>query len=104
MSKLIVSEPWDFRGAGGSNELPGCVIKRLDLKTLLFRADDEVSMKGISGKFWLISSRFVEQSFDQEPYAGTVNGFLLKRPPSDGDDLSEIKQNAVFAVIGSLHE
>lgn len=104
MSKLIVSEPWDFSGPDGGNEVRGCVIKRLNPKTLLFRADNEVCVKGFAGKFWLLSARYADQSFEREPYGGTVNGSLLKFPPSDGDDLSELKQNAVFAVIGSLHE
>lgn len=104
MSKLIVSEPWDFIGPHGGNELHGRVVKRIDFKTLLFKADDEVSLKGCAGTYWLLTTRYIDQSFERKPYIGTVNGSLLSILPSDDDDLSELKRNSVFAVIGSLHE
>lgn len=103
MSKLIVSEPWDFEGPSGGNELNGRILRRLDSKTLLFESDDSVSMKGVAGKYWLLSTRYVDQSFNGEPYTGTVNGSLLSVIPTAEDDLSELIRSSAFMIIGSLH-
>jgi hypothetical protein len=102
VSKLIVSEPWDFDGPSGGNELNGRVLKKFDSKTLLFESDDSVSMNGIAGRYWLLSARYIDQSFDREPYAGTVNGSLLSFIPASEDDLSELKRGSAFLIIGTL--
>jgi hypothetical protein len=104
MSKLTVSEPWNFSKPGGGNELHGRIVRQIDCKTLLFKADDEVSVQGGAGKYWLLSARYEDQSFKEGAYEGTVNGSLLLDLPSDKEDPSAIKQNSVFAVIGSLRE
>jgi hypothetical protein len=104
MSKLTVSEPWDFVGPNGGNELPGIILKRLDQKTLLFKTDNEVTLKGSTSRYWLLSSRYENQFFNEEPYQGTVNGALLPSLPSEYDSLSKLRQSSVFAVIGSLQD
>lgn len=103
MAKIIVSEPWDFDGPNGGNKLDGRILKRFDSKTLLFESIDSVSIGGIAGKYWLLSARYVDQSFDVEPYTGTVNGSLLSVAPAEKEDLSELKRKSVFVIIGSLH-
>jgi hypothetical protein len=79
MSKLTISEPWDFEGPHGGNELSGRILKRIDSKTLLFRADEEVALSGLISRYWLLSTRYETQSFEAEPYQGTVNGALLPK-------------------------
>jgi len=102
MSKLTVSEPWDFEAPQGGNELLGQVLMRLDAKTLIFEAKDNIIFKGLSSRYWLLSSRYEKQSFESEPYQGTVNGALLPALPTEGDSLTTIRESAIFAIIGSL--
>lgn len=102
MSKLTVSEPWDFVGPGGGNELNGKVIRRLDEKMLLFKTDNEVSVDGLVGQYWVLSARYVNQHFDLEPFSGTVNGSILTYRPSEEDNALDLKKRAVFVVIGNL--
>ncbi|OWU65927.1 MAG: hypothetical protein CBB60_002160 [Armatimonadetes bacterium Cent15-Ar3] len=102
MSKLIISEPWDFEDIQGSNELSGRILKRLDSKTLLFRTEEEVTLKGLSSRYWLLSARYEKQSFEEEPYQGTVNGALLPELPLEDESLSKLRQSSVFAIIGCL--
>ncbi len=103
MSKLIVSEPWDFESPQGGNELHGKVLKRLDSKTLIFETEENISFKGLSSRYWFLSTRYEKQSFESEPYQGTVNGSLLPALPQEGDSLASIRKSATFVIIGSLH-
>ena len=102
MSKLTVSEPWDFEAPQGGNELLGQVLRQIDAKTLIFEAEDIMTLKGLSSRYWLLSTRYEKQSFESEAYQGTVNGALLPALPAEGDSLTSIRESSIFAIIGSL--
>ena len=102
MSKLTVSEPRNFEAPQGGNVLPGQILKRIDPRTLLFKADDEVTFGGLTSRYWLLSTRYEKQFFETEPYQGTVNGALLPAVPSEDDNLPKLVKSSVFAVIGLL--
>jgi hypothetical protein len=102
MIKLSVSDPWDFEAPRGGNVLEGCILKRLDPKTLLFEAVEAVCLRGLTSRYWLLTARYEKQTFNAEPYLGTVNGALLPAVPVEGDSLDFIQKGSVFAIIGSL--
>src|SRR5690625_4430821 len=102
MNTLTISDPWDFRAPEGNSKLSGQILKRLDSKNLLFRAEDEETLKDLPSRYWLLTTRYEKQSFNEKPYQGTVNGALLPGPPSKYDDLHKLKRSSVFAVIGRL--
>ena len=100
--KLRVSEPWDFETLQGGNMLEGRILKRLDSKMLIFEATEATSLKGLTSRYWLLSARYEKQTFEVEPYHGTVNGALLPTLPAEDDNLMTIQKGSVFAIIGSL--
>jgi hypothetical protein len=102
MCKLTISEPWNFEAPNGGNELSGRILRRLDSQTLLFMTEDEMTFDGVTSRYWLLSARYEKQSFDNEPYQGTVNGALLPDLPSESDSLAKLRQLSIFAIIGSL--
>jgi hypothetical protein len=99
---LTVSEPWDFSGPDSENRISGKVLRRIDGESLLFESDSSISIRGISSKYWILSTRYEKQCFENEPYNGTVNGGILVGLPPESEGAAKIKQSAVFAVIGSL--
>jgi hypothetical protein len=66
--RFSVGEPWNFSGPQGDNSISGAVLRKFDAENLLFECDEEVSLKGTSGRYWLLTTRYVGQSFDDEPY------------------------------------
>ena len=101
--RLIVSEPWNFCSRQGDNVIVGEVLRKLDNRHLLFKTDEVVSFKNQVGRHLLLSSRFEEQEFFNEPYQGTVNGQLLTHSPSEVETLDDILFNSSFAIIGNLN-
>lgn len=99
---LTVSEPWDFSGPRGDNRLSGKILRRIDAENILFESAEAVALKGVQSRYWVLSTRYERQSFEAEPYSGTVNGGILASLPAESDDAAKIKKSAVFAVIGSL--
>lgn len=102
MIKLSISEPWDFEAPQGGNVLEGRILKRLNSKMLIFEATKETCFKGLTSRYWLLSARYEKQTFESEPYQGTVNGAMLPTLPADDDNLTAIQKSSVFAIIGSL--
>lgn len=100
--RFSVGEPWNFSGPQGDNSISGAVLRKFDAENLLFECDEEVSLKGTSGRYWLLTTRYVGQSFDDEPYTGSVNGALLADPPLESENIREIMERTVFAAIGVL--
>lgn len=103
MCTLTVSEPWDFEGPRGGNQLNGKVVRWLDSKNVLFEANEELTHKGITSRYWILSTRYVGHTFESmEPHGETVNGGLIPCMPVENEDVREIQKPAIFRIIGSL--
>ena len=100
--RLTISEPWDFDSQRGDNEIHGIVVRQVDSENLLFVADEQVTFKGTTSPYWILSTRYENQHFGEQPYRGTVNGGLISNFPSETEDALQLKGKAVFAIIGSI--
>ena len=108
--KIIISEPWDFKGPDGDDIILGEIIKEFNSTKLLFRAKKVQKFSTKEGKLFLFKARHYGEDIIHRDilsrvyYKGTFNATLL----DDGDENStegEIAKKETierFAFIGSI--
>lgn len=101
--RLTVSEPWDYKNSAGDNFISGTIVRHIDHRCIVFRADESVSFgRDICGSILVLSSRFKTARDSQLSLPSTVNGGILLSDydPDMADE--ELKCKAKFVLIGFL--
>ena len=100
--RLTVSEPWDFKSSHGDNFVRGKVVRLIDPENLIFESEEPISVAGKTGRVLILSTRYENESFEQEPYSNTVNGGILQDGDYQDGSAKSLKEKASFVLIGSL--
>jgi hypothetical protein len=106
--KIIVSEPWDYKGPDGDNTINGIVLNVISRKIVVFRADSQLKFDSVSGDTLILSSRYVEDQDLNDLDGLTVNGGLLLdsyyNAAYAGFRGEDIQKHCKFVIIGSLRK
>ena len=104
---ISVGEPWDFNGPDGQNIIKGVVLKILSATCLIFKANNILNLKGVSGIFFVLYPRHAESNFDDLKNGAdfvTVNGNILLEEYNETMNEDYLKEKSKFVIIGSIRK
>ncbi|MDQ6482527.1 hypothetical protein [Dyadobacter sp. LHD-138] len=103
--KIIVSDPWDFEDATGSNLIIGEIVKVLSPSLVIFKSDHLLSFGGQTGKILILKPRYEKQALTIENnYEGTVGGAVFLLDDFENNDENFLEDNSKYVLIGSLEK
>jgi hypothetical protein len=101
--KILVSEPWNYKGTAGDNLIVGKVIKVLSPIGVIFKSDHLQNFDGTTGTLLLLKARYEKQVLNIEHnYVGTVGGGLILIDDYKAKDEKYLEANSKYVLIGSL--
>ena len=104
---ISVGEPWDYMGPDGHNVIKGSVIKIVDSKCVVFKANHIHTFNKDSGNVFVLFPRYQNEVFDRlfiNNEIFPVNGCLVLRDYNEYLTNKDYQDNSVFVLIGSLRE
>src|SRR5690349_10277329 len=102
--KILVDEPWDYKGPAGQNLIVGEIVKVYSPYALLFKSDHSLNFDGLSGNLLILLSRYEKQSLDiKNDNVGTVGGGLLFSDDYEGKSAKYLEENSSYVLIGGLY-
>lgn len=99
---LTVSEPWNYSGADGTNNISGKVIKHIGIQCLVFQSTVPVKIDGLSGDLLVLFPRYASDSFDKQVVEIPANVGLLLRKDYENLDEKQLENSSRFVIVGSL--
>lgn len=105
MYALSVGEPWDFVSPDGENIINGEIIKKIDNRCIVFRANYILHFQHVSGNILILSPRHIGYDFSnlqKSNYYATINGGLLMSDFDNNMDKTTLLNNSKFVFIGGI--
>jgi len=102
---ISVGEPWDFDSPDGQNIINGIILKILNAKCLVFKANYVLNFKGNSGDSFVLYPRHTEGDFNDLINGAnyvTINGNLLIGDFNENMNEEVLKEKSEFVLIGSI--
>lgn len=102
---VSVGEPWDFEGPDGQNIIHGSIVKFLNDRCALFKADHMQHFRAVSGDTLLLLVRHYGYDFSElRPGVSyiSVNGCMLMDEREEETDVDALIAGSTFVLIGGV--
>ena len=100
----MVSEPWDYSGADGTNKISGKIIRRIGNRCLVFQSLVPVNIGNLFGDLFVLYPRYEGDTFQDRLAEIPANVGLLLTNDYDVIDENQLERNSRFVIIGSLEK
>lgn len=103
MHQIIVSEPWDYSGNNGKNEIYGEIVKQYS-SSVIMKTFNNITINSITGSILILSFRYESENQDFTTGVTVNGGIVLNEPNFKTLNEDEIKSQSKFVLIGTLRK
>jgi hypothetical protein len=106
---VSVDEPWNFEGPDGKNVIKGKIVKIINNKILIFKANKEQTFDEGKGIFFVFFARHKGEILVHKNkqgkifYEGAFGAGLIKDTNYLDKDVEIIEENSIYVFIGSIN-